>query len=218
MNNYHRNHGCGGCCGRRNDNPCPPSANGTTRCRAVTGPFVAIDRDCIVTPRNTGSVVPFSSGTIPAVMASLATGLVGASSAIGFGTSVPGVTIVGNTITLGGTLPSEAFTVPRAGDITALSATFVATVAVALVGTATVRAQVYRAPQGSSVFTATDAFVDLTPLPGPIAVGNIATGNASFAPVPVSVGDRLLMVFSVTNSAAAIVVVTGNASAGITIE
>lgn len=195
------------------------TSNGGVNCTAV-GPFRAIDAACIVPPLNTGSIIPFSSGTIPAALATLATGLVGASSAIGFGTSVPGLTIVGNQITLGGILPSEAFTVPRTGSITALSATFVTTAAVAvLVGATTIRAQIYRAPQGSSIFTATGAFVDLAPpIPGPIAIGAITAGNATFAPVSVSVGDRLLMVFSASTSTAVAGVVVGNASAGITIQ
>ena len=211
------NHGCHGChqgaCGSQR------GGNGVVNCKNF-GPFNAIDAACIVPPRNTGSIIPFSSGTIPASMATLATGLVGTTSAIGFGTSVPGITIVGNTITLGGTLPSEAFTVPRDGSITALSATFVTTAAVALLtGPTTIRAQIYRAPQGSTTFTATNVFVDLAPpIPAPIAIGALATGNASFAPVPVSVGDRLLMVFSATTSTAIAAVIVGNAAAGITIE
>ncbi|MED1017031.1 hypothetical protein [Bacillus atrophaeus] len=44
----------------------------------------------------------------------------GTSSAIGFGTSVPGITIIGGTIDLTGLL-SEAFTVPRAGTITSIA-------------------------------------------------------------------------------------------------
>jgi BclB C-terminal domain-containing protein len=217
--NHFLNHGCSGCGGgggRRvhSSNICGPVFN---PCNA--GPFVAIDRDCIVPPANTGSIIPFSSGIVPATLVTLATGLVGTVSAVGFGTSVPGITIVGNTITLGGTLPSEAFVVPREGSITALSASFVATAAIALTGTATIRAQIYRAPQGSPVFTATGAFVDLAPpIPGPIAIGSSAAGNGSFAPVPVSVGDRLLMVFSVTSSAAVVIAVVGNAAAGITID
>ncbi|WP_318616259.1 exosporium glycoprotein BclB-related protein [Sporosarcina sp. YIM B06819] len=208
------NHGFNqaGCCR-------PALSNETVNCKNF-GPFNAIDAACIVPPRNTGSIIPFSSGIVPASLVTLATGLVSTTSAIGFGTSVPGITIVGNTITLGGTLPSEAFTVPRDGSITALSATFVATAAVAaLTGATTIRAQIYRAPQGSVVFTATNAFVDLVPpIPGPIAIGAIATGNASFAPVPVSVGDRLLMVFSAATSTAVAATILGNAAAGITIE
>ena len=129
-----------------------------------------------------GSIVPFSSGIIPAVLVTTALGLVATASAIGFGTSVPDI-IIGplDTINLG-ILPSEAFSVPRAGNITAISASFVTTAAVALLtGPTTIRAQIYRAPQGSTTFTATGAFVDLAPpLPAPIAIGAIATGNAIF--------------------------------------
>ncbi|MFC5590642.1 exosporium glycoprotein BclB-related protein [Sporosarcina soli] len=225
MSNFHRHHGCSRCGGRdrhhhgrcQNNIQC---GTPTTNPCGLLGPFVAINPDCVVQPRSTASIIPFSSGTVPAVLVTTALGLVGTTSAIGFGTSVPGITISAlNTIDLG-VLPSEAFVVPREGNITALSASFITTLAfAAATGPTTIRAQIYRAPEGSTTFTATGAFVDLAPpIPAPIAVGAVSTGNGSFAPVPVSVGDRLLLVFSATTSTAVAVTVTGNAAAGITIE
>ncbi|CAM5190228.1 BclB domain-containing protein OS=Lysinibacillus sphaericus OX=1421 GN=LS41612_01905 PE=4 SV=1 [Lysinibacillus sphaericus] len=152
------------------------------------------------------------------MLTSLVTGRTATPSLIGFGTAVPGVTLVGNTLDLSGVV-TEAFTVPRAGSITGLSASFSATVAIALVGSTTVTATIYRAPAGSTTYTATDATVNLAPaFTGAIALGATAFGSGSFSPVAVSAGDKLIMVYSITTTGVAVAqVLTGTASAGITI-
>ncbi|EON71228.1 exosporium glycoprotein BclB-related protein [Lysinibacillus sphaericus] len=206
-NNF-MNHGGCGC----------SSGNGNGQCTAL-GPFVAIDAACIIPPQATGSIIPFSSGITPVILASLVTGLIATPSLIGFGTAVPGVTIVGNTIDLSG-IVTEAFSVPRPGNITAISASFTATIALAVIaGTTTVTATVYRAPAGSSLFTATSATVNLAPaFTGLVSLGQTAFASANVAPVPVVTGDRLLMVYSITTSGVTVVqTLTGTASAGITI-
>jgi len=91
-----------------------------------------------------------------------------------------------------------------------------ATVGIGLLGTATVRAQIYRAVAGSNIFSPTDAFVDLAPALSTIAIGTITFGTRNVTPVPVAAGDRLLMIFSLTSSGI-VASVTGNASAGINI-
>lgn len=195
---------CSGQCG----NPC-----------FSLGPFRATSTIC--PPANTGSIIPFSSGIIPAVLATLIDGAVGTVSAIGFGSAVPGLSLVGNTLNL--PLPTgstEAFSVPRVGKITAISASFTETVGLTVLGNATIRAQVYRAPAGSNTFTATNAFVDLAPtVTGVLTAGTTYQGAANIANVPVVAGDRLVMVFSVSGEGIlAITALTGAASAGITIS
>lgn len=185
------------------------------KCTAL-GPFEAIDAACITTPAATGSIIPFSSGIVPVVLVSLASGLSSTTSLVGFGTAIPGVTLTGTNIDLTTATGTEAFSVPRAGTISSISASLSATVALTLTGTATVRAQIYRAVAGSNVFNPTTAFVDLTPALSTIAIGTITSGTANVTPVPVAAGDRLLMVFSVTTSGFA-ATITGNASAGINI-
>jgi BclB C-terminal domain-containing protein len=180
------------------------------------GPFLAVDAACITTPPATGSIIPFSSGTVPVVLVSLASGLVGTVSLVGFGTSFPGVTLTSTNIDLTTVGATEAFSVPRAGTITSISASLSATIPVTLTGTATVTAQIYRAVAGSNVFSPTTAFVNLSPALSTIAIGTITAGTANVTPVPVSAGDRLLMVFSVTSSGI-VATITGNASAGINI-
>jgi len=197
------NSACGGC------------ANQNNQCTAL-GPFEAIEAACITTPPATGSIIPFASGIVPVVLTSVLGGAIGTVSLVGFGTSIPGVTLTGTNIDLTAATGTEAFSVPRAGTITSISASLSATVAVTLTGTATVRAQIYRAVAGSNVFSPTTAFVDLAPALSTIAVGTITFGTANVAPVPVAAGDRLLMVFSITSSGI-VATVTGNASAGINI-
>ncbi len=197
------NSACGGC------------ANQNNQCTAL-GPFEAIEAACITTPPATGSIIPFASGIVPVVLTSVLGGAIGTVSLVGFGTSIPGVTLTGTNIDLTAATGTEAFSVPRAGTITSISASLSATVAVTLTGTATVRAQIYRAVAGSNVFSPTTAFVDLAPALSTIAVGTITFGTANVVPVPVAAGDRLLMVFSITSSGI-VATVTGNASAGINI-
>lgn len=198
-----------------NNSMCGCSNNNQNECHAL-GPFEAIDAACITTPPATGSIIPFSSGIVPVILTSVLGGAIGTVSLVGFGTSIPGVTLTGTNIDLTAATGTEAFSVPRDGTITSISASFSATVAVTLTGTATVRAQIYRAVAGSNVFSPTDAFVDLAPALSTIAVGTITFGTRNVTPVPVAAGDRLLMVFSITSSGI-VAAVEGNASAGINI-
>ena len=216
--NNSRMHGCNGCGGfNRGSSGCHRLNTGEINCNF--GPFTAIDAACIVPGANTGSIIPFASGLTPVALTSLAGGLVGTPFFIGFGTAVPGVILAGGLINLTG-LVNEAFSVPRPGSVTAISASFTLLAALDVAGeTATVTAQIYRAPAGSNIFTPTTASVDLAPpLTSLLTVGTTLFGASSdFAPVPVAVGDRLLMVYTVSGTAVA-AVVTGTASAGITIE
>ena len=179
------------------------------------GPFRAVKPGS--TLPNTGTIIPFSSGTTALILPTLATGLAGVPSLIGFGTAVPGVAIVGNTLDLTGIL-TEVFSVPRNGSITAISASFTPTVPLAVAGTAAVTAQIFRAPEGSSVFTATNARVTLTPYTGAVATGDTSFASADVLPVAVSQGDRLVMVYSFAGTVTAVTAITGTASAGITIS
>lgn len=198
---------------RTNNSMCGPLNNNT--CPAQLGPFEAIDEACITPPAATGSVIPFSSGTTPIIITSLITGLPDTVALLGFGSSVQ--TVAGPTINLAPVTGTEAFNVPRAGTITSISATFSSLVSETLTSIAQVTAQIYRAPEGSNIFSPTTAFVDLTPTLSTLSIGTITSGTRNVTPVPVAAGERLLMVFSVTATSGAVVVLTGNASAGINI-
>lgn len=211
------NHGCRGCGNLAASSYC--CDNGSLRNRCGTfGPIRAIDRECIPSTAGRGSIIPFASGIVPVALTSLVGGLVGIPFYIGFGSAVPGVILANNTISLTG-LVNEAFTVPRNGTITAISATFTLTVALSLAGeAATVNAQIYRAPDGSNTFSPTGVSVDLTPpLTSLLTVGETLSGSSvPVAPVSVAPGDRLLMVYSLSGTTLA-TAVTGTVSAGISI-
>lgn len=166
-----------------------------------------------------GTIIPFSSGTDPAIITSVLAGAITVTSLIGFGTSTPGVAIVGNTLPLVGAALNEAFTVPRNGIITSLAANFSTTVAVTLTAPATVTAQLFSAPIGTNTFTAVPgAIVQLTPAlsTGLVAIGTTASGIVTLSE-PVTAQTRLLMVFYSTSTAIAAAII-GNASAGVAIS
>ncbi|WP_374964812.1 exosporium glycoprotein BclB-related protein [Lysinibacillus sp. RS5] len=195
------------------------------------GPFLAVDAACITPhpqPRpHVSSMIPFASGG-PIALANIGSGLFTAVSIIGFGSNFPNVAISGNDINLLNQAFTEAFVVPRAGNVTSIAASFKVTAAIAapgLPGSTVVHAQIYRSPAGSSVFSPTNVAVNLNPpLVGVINVGTVVHNTSdSFAPLPVVAGDKLLMVFSITSTVTGTITdlattVTGTASAGITID
>ncbi|WP_238980922.1 exosporium glycoprotein BclB-related protein [Geobacillus sp. YHL] len=142
-------------------------------------------------------------------------------SLIGFGNAASSISLVGGTINLGGT-SNFSFTVPRSGIITAVAANFSATAGTALLGTATIRAQLYIATSPSSnVFSPIPGtLITLTPsITFPISLVQNASGIVTGLNVPVNAGDRLLMAFFTTTSGLSIAAsVMGYASAGVAIS
>jgi BclB C-terminal domain-containing protein len=151
---------------------------------------------------------------------------VGLPSFVGFGSSAPGLDVFGTTINLTGTalgpILNFAFTMPRDGTLTSLNAFFSVTTAIGVaLGDYQIHAQMFLSQSPTSnVFDAlapTD--IALTPtLPGlGITLGDVATGSAAFN-IPVSAGDRLLLVFYVEPPALSVAAsVIGYASAGLAI-
>ena len=189
----------------------------------ILGPFLAVKESCVKPtppPVRTGMVIPFSSGITLVNLSTLANGVIGLPSLIGFGTALAGFTPINNEFDTSG-FATEAFSFSRSGTITAISAAFTVTIGInALVGVTTINARIYRAPEGSTVFTGTTATIDLTPtFTGIVSTGTTAFGSADITPVPLVRGDRLLMVFSITtNGVNVLQTITGTVSAGITIE
>ncbi|MGE7910182.1 exosporium glycoprotein BclB-related protein [Lysinibacillus xylanilyticus] len=186
------------------------------------GPFMTKNIKCINSDvenseeNNGGSIIPFSSGRPTVVENILGNRL---ASLIGFGSAVDLVPIANNTINITGLL-SEAFTVPRDGNITAISASYNALAGQVESEAVTIRAQIFQAPVGSNTFTGTSASVDLVPsITGPIPVGLLVFASATIPPVPVIPGDQLLMVFYISSvpGETAVDIIIGNASAGINI-
>jgi BclB C-terminal domain-containing protein len=157
-------------------------------------------------------------------MATIAGGLVGSGTILGFGSSTANVTLLGNTINLTGAagIPLDfAFNVPRNGTITDISAFYGNVVGLSLIGsTATIQAQVYSAPAGSNTFTAVPGTaVTLAPtLSGVLNIGQTSYATVNGLSVPVTAGSRLLLFFSATVTGLSLVnTFVGYMSAGVAI-
>ncbi|MBE6833265.1 MAG: hypothetical protein E7512_06735 [[Clostridium] sporosphaeroides] len=165
--------------------------------------------------------MPFASG-IAAALTTVAGGLIGTTTAVGFGNSVTGLSVLGGAIDTTG-FTNMAFSVPRDGTVTAIAADFNLTAAAALVGTTvTITAQLFSAAATSNVFTpVAGALVTLAPpLTGVVAVGTFSSGLTTGIAIPVTAGTRLMLVFSaqVTAGIDIATLISGFASAGLTIE
>ena len=215
----------------------PVSYNGSTYTVSVAAPtgipgtspdyaLVAAKGDTgPVGPAGGGAIIPFASG-VPVEMTTILGGLVGTSAALGFGNSASGISYSGGgTIDLtgaSGTNLNMAFSVPRDGTITSLSAFFSTTLAQSLVGsTVTVTAQLYQSTTPDNTFTPVPgAVVTLAPaFTGVLAIGAIANGRTTGLSIPVTAGSRLLLVYSATATGLTLVnTLQGYASAGLAID
>ncbi|KAA0992735.1 exosporium glycoprotein BclB-related protein [Dyadobacter aurulentus] len=170
-------------------------------------------------PATGGTIIPFASGT-PAVITTLGNGLAGTSTALGFGNSVTGVNVSGGLVDAT-MLNNVAFSVPRNGTITSLYAFFSNSLALALLGTdINLRAELYVAQPGSNSFTPIGPSAALSPsFSGIISIGSIAEGNLSGLNIPVTAGQRIMLVFSAdANGISLVNTLAGFASAGININ
>ncbi|WP_096439835.1 exosporium glycoprotein BclB-related protein [Alteribacter populi] len=178
-----------------------------------------------VGPPGASAIIPYTSG-IPTTLTTVLGGVAGTTSLVGFGNSVPGVELVGDTIDLtgaGGTLLNFAFSVPREGTITSIAAYFSTTAALELVGsTVSITAQLFSSETPDNTFTPIPgASVTLDPpLSGLVTLGETSNGINSGLNIPVTPETRLLMVFSaeVTEGIDIATVVAGYASAGVSID
>ena len=190
----------------------PTGATGLTGATGPTG------------PAGTGAIIPFASG-LPISLTTIAGGLAGLPAFVGFGSSAPGLTVLGSTINItnaSGTLSNFAFQVPRDGVITSFSAYFSTTAALSLIGsTVTVNAQIYQSATPNNVFTPiAGTLISLSPsLTGIISIGTLLNGALTGLNIPVTAQTRLMLVFSATASGLTLLnTVAGYASAGLSIN
>ncbi|WP_339326430.1 exosporium glycoprotein BclB-related protein [Bacillus thuringiensis] len=189
---------------------------GDTGATGVTGPTGLIGN---------GSIIPFASGG-PIIVTTIAGGLVGTASLIGFGNSASGITPVGGTIDLTGTtlgpILDFSFSMPGDGVITSISAYFSNTQTLTIAGTTvTITAQLYSSTTPDNIFTPIrEALVILAPaLTGAVALGAVSNGITTGLNIPVTEETRLLLVFSATATGISLVnAITGYASGGIRIS
>ncbi|MFC3746004.1 exosporium glycoprotein BclB-related protein [Paenibacillus sp. GCM10012306] len=158
-------------------------------------------------------------------MTTIAGGLIGSTSLVGFGSSVTGVSAAGGSIDLtgsSGTLLNFAFQCSRPGTITSIAAFFSTTSGLSLVGSSiTITAQLYRsATPNNSFIPIPGASVTLAPaLTGIVPTGQISNGLSSGLSIAVAAQDSLLMVFSSTASGLSLLnTIGGYARAGVTIS
>ncbi|WP_405130589.1 exosporium glycoprotein BclB-related protein [Paenibacillus sp. FSL H8-0317] len=199
-------------------------ATGTAGTTGVTGATGTAGTTGATGATGSGTIIPYASG-LPVALTTVLGGLLNTSSLVGFGNSATGVSVNGGIIDLtgaAGTLLNFAFSASRAGTITSLAAYFSTTAGLSLVGsTVTITAQLFRSTTPNNSFTAVPgALVTLAPpLTGVLALGTISSGVTTGLSIPVSAGDRLLMVFSASVTAGIDVAtsIAGYASGGLTI-
>ncbi|HAN21979.1 MAG: hypothetical protein A2Y15_05615 [Clostridiales bacterium GWF2_36_10] len=198
---------------------CPPH-----KCECFCEPF--IDKCKPVRKkkrRQNGAIIPFASGNTPVIITTLAstTETTGFVSAIGFGETQNGSTIgTGGELSL--SAGNMAFSVPRNGTITAISAFFTNTAAVTLgASVVQVSAQLYFATPNSNVFLPLGGTrVNLTPtLTGTVPANSVFSATVKNLNVDVARGTRLVLVFfaSVISGPSINATLTGTASAGVNI-
>lgn len=165
-------------------------------------------------------MIPYASG-LPVAITGLVGGLLGTSAAIGMGIAAENVLFSDTTIDLTGslgTLLNFAMVIPRDGVLTDFSAFFSVALGATLLSTTIIQAFIYKSISPTSNTFERIVTLNLTPALGPIIVaGQTRAAHETFSPgIPVTQGERLLVVFGCTSSLAT--AVTGYASAGIGIS
>ncbi len=193
----------------------PTGATGLSGATGPTGPTGPTGED------GSRTIIPFASGG-PVSLTTIAGGLIGTPAFIGFGSSAPGISVVGGTINLtnpAGTVTNFAYSMPRNGTLNGITAFFSTTAALSLVGsTISIHVDVYTSPTPNNTFTSVVSRTLSPALTGAISVGNISTVNASNLGISLTQGTRVLVVFTATASGLSLVnTVAGYASAGLDI-
>lgn len=166
------------------------------------------------------AIIPLSSGT-PVSMTTNNEGVDGVPSFIGFGSSDIGAEALKTTINIT-ELANHAFSMPRDGIITSLSAFFSTSQQINLTGTnVTINARLYSSSTPSNVFTEIPGtLITLTPaLTGIVNEGFISRGIITGLAIPVTAETRLMVVFTSKSTGERFQnTIVGYASAGIGIS
>lgn len=172
-----------------------------------------------------GAIIPYASG-LPLTVSTTADGFRGQVALLGFGSNTSTAISSNGTIDLtgsAGTAMNYAFSMPRAGTITSIAASFSATSALPLVdSTVKLQAQLYSAKDNSNSFSAVPEAVVTMEAPltgGAVAPGSVLFKSTTGLDIPVSAGTRLLLVYSATAVGFSLEnTVVGYASAGVGID
>lgn len=191
-------------------------ATGTTGTTGATGVAGATGLD------GTGesSIIPYASDP-SLILTTIAGGLQGLGSTIGFAATTNSISSTGGIINATNR-NSNAFSMPKDGLLTSVSAYFSLLSPLALVGsTVTINAQVYVSTAPNNIFTLLPgASVTLAPaFTGVLPIGTAASGIVTGLAIPLTVETRVLILFGATATGLSLInSVSGNASAGIGIE
>ncbi|MDF2648687.1 MAG: hypothetical protein K0Q73_4492 [Paenibacillus sp.] len=177
-----------------------------------------------IQPSGNGAIIPFASGS-EFEMRTTTAGDSNVVGLIGFGANGIGVESAGTIdISVNILNPYQAFSVPRNGTITSISALFsVVEVDIPSLVDVTLTAQLYSAPPNTDEFTAipSASVVLATDITEAIPPGDIRSDITNNLNIPVLAETRLLMVFFTTASTGSIALLdtglTGFASAGVNI-
>lgn len=175
----------------------------------------------------TGAVIPFASG-IPVTLETGALNSARQVGLIGFGNSVSVDTLAGGLIDLSvnasGALRNMAFSLPRAGTITGISAFFSTSAEVGIPGDAVINALLYISTGIDNISNnlfrpLRGTVVTLSPeLSGTVPTDFISTGfTATDLNIPVPANSRLLLVFTAVSNNVNIFI-SGYASAGVALN
>jgi len=171
-------------------------------------------------PAGTGAIIPFASGN-PVALTSLLGGAPGTGALIGFGNATEGVPVSGPTIDVT-SVPNYAFSIPRAGTITAVSGFFSSTTALALIATTvTIHGELYCSSiPANTLAPVPGTFVVLGPaLTGIVGIGTISSGSVTGLNIPITAQSRCAMVYSINASGLSLInTVVGYVSGGLVIN
>ncbi|GAB3996679.1 hypothetical protein GCM10028807_39850 [Spirosoma daeguense] len=189
---------------------------------ATSGQVLTYDGSNVVwsnPPSSGGTIIPYASG-LPITIATLPGGSVGTVASLGFGSSVSALVPIGGNIVLS-IQANSAFSIPRNGTITSLSAYFSASLLTLVSsGSATVTAQLYQSTTPNNTFSPIPgATVVFPPFTSTISIGTTRNGITNGLNIPVTAGTRVMLVYSVTASGITLpITVVGHASAGVSIN
>lgn len=183
---------------------------------------VTVNRALSLQCSKTSTIIQYSSGTA-VTLTSIAGGLVGLPALIGFGSSVQGLTNLGQTIDLSSypaSVLSYVFKVLCSGTINTINSRFSTSISLNLLLSSTkVSSRLYKSTSSSNIFSfVPGSQVDLLPtLSGAVAIGtNLSKINSTS--IPVTTGTRLLMVYFITSTGLNLInTISGYASTDVSI-
>ena len=195
--------------------PGPAGPVGATGATGATGAAGADGR---------GTIIPFASG-MPVTVTTNPTGQINTVTVLGFGSASSNIPASGGVIDLTGNSGAQlnfAFSMPRDGIITSISAFFSNTTPLNLIGsTVILTGTLYESTTPDNTFIPVAAAnVTLSPsFTGILAIGSVSNGISTGLNIPVTAQTRLLFVGSAAASGLALVnTVQGYWSGGITIQ